>query len=31
MIVYLDANCVIYFVERNPVWWPSIKARVGLP
>jgi len=29
MIVYLDANCVIYFVERNPVWWPLITARIA--
>lgn len=29
MIVYLDANAVIYFVEQNPVWWPKITARVA--
>lgn len=29
MIVYLDANCVIYFVEQNPVWGPKITARVA--
>jgi len=30
MIVYLDANCVIYFVESNPVWGPRITARVAV-
>ena len=29
MIVYLDTNCVIYFVERNPTWWPKVTARVA--
>jgi uncharacterized protein len=28
MMVYLDANCVIYFVEHNPTWWPIISARL---
>lgn len=26
MIVCLDANIVIYFVERNPVWEPKVTA-----
>lgn len=29
MIVYLDTNCVIYFVENHPLWWPKVVARVG--
>jgi predicted nucleic acid-binding protein len=29
MIVYLDANFVIYLVERNPVWWPKVSARMA--
>src|SRR5262249_38090332 len=28
MMVYLDANCVIYFVENNPTWSPRIVARL---
>jgi predicted nucleic acid-binding protein len=28
MMVYLDTNCVIYFVERNPTWWPKVTARI---
>lgn len=28
MIVCLDANIVIYFVERNPVWEPKVAARL---
>ncbi len=27
-MVYLDTNCVIYFVERNPTWLPKIVARI---
>ena len=27
--VYLDSNCVIYFVERNPTWWPKVVARIA--
>jgi len=30
MRVYLDANCVIYFVEQNPLWWPRIVARLAV-
>jgi predicted nucleic acid-binding protein len=29
MIVYLDTNIVIYFVERNPTWWPKVTARLA--
>jgi predicted nucleic acid-binding protein len=29
MIAYLDANCVIYFIEHNPVWWPRITGRIA--
>jgi predicted nucleic acid-binding protein len=29
VIVYLDTNCVIYFVERNPTWSPKIVARIA--
>jgi uncharacterized protein len=28
MMVYLDANCVIYLVEQNPVWGPMIVNRL---
>ena len=28
MIVCLDANIVIYLVERNPVWLPRVTARL---
>jgi predicted nucleic acid-binding protein len=28
VIVCLDANIVIYFVERNPVWEPKVAARL---
>ena len=29
MIVYFDTNCVIYFVDRNPTWWPKVVARIA--
>ena len=29
MIAYLDVNCLIYFVEKNPLWWPRIVARIA--
>lgn len=29
MIVCLDANCVIYLVEKNPVWGPKVAARLA--
>lgn len=28
MIVCLDANIVIYYVERDPVWEPKVAARL---
>ena len=28
MTAYLDANCVIYLVEQNPVWGPRIGGKV---
>jgi uncharacterized protein len=28
MIVCLDTNCVIYLVEKNPVWEPKVTARL---
>jgi predicted nucleic acid-binding protein len=28
MIVYLDTNIVVYFVERPPVWWAKTSARL---
>ena len=27
MIVCLDANIVIYYVERDPIWEPKVSAR----
>ncbi len=29
MVVYLDANVVIYFVEQPPVWGPRSAARMA--
>jgi predicted nucleic acid-binding protein len=29
MIVCLDTNCVIYLVEKNPVWGPKVTARLA--
>ena len=29
MIVCLDANIVIYFVEKNPFWEPRVSARLA--
>lgn len=29
MIVYLDTNCVIYFVERTPAWHPRVVTRLA--
>lgn len=29
MIACLDANCVIYLIENNPVWGLKVIARVG--
>lgn len=28
MIVCLDTNIVIYYVERNPIWEPKVAARL---
>ncbi len=30
MTVCLDADCVIYFVEQNPVWGPRVTARLAV-
>jgi predicted nucleic acid-binding protein len=27
--VYLDTNCIIYFVEQHPLWWPRVVARIA--
>lgn len=29
MMAYLDANCVIYFVEQNPTWFTRVAARLA--
>ena len=29
MTVYLDANCVIYLVELNPIWGPKLLTRIS--
>jgi predicted nucleic acid-binding protein len=29
MIVCLDADCTIYFVEQSPVWGPRMNARLA--
>ena len=29
MIVCLDTNIVIYYVERHPVWEPKVAARLS--
>ncbi len=29
MIVCLDANVVIYLVEKNPLWEPKVSARIA--
>jgi uncharacterized protein len=28
-MVYLDTNCIIYFVENHPVWCPKVIARIS--
>ena len=28
MMICLDANCVIYLIEKNAVWGPKIVARL---
>ncbi len=29
MMICLDANCVIYLIERNPIWGPKVVARLA--
>jgi predicted nucleic acid-binding protein len=29
VLVYLDSNMVIYFVEKNPTWGPKINSRLS--
>lgn len=29
MMICLDANCVVYLVEKNPVWGPKVVARLA--
>jgi predicted nucleic acid-binding protein len=29
MIVCLDADCTIYFVEQDPTWGPKVTARLA--
>jgi uncharacterized protein len=29
MIICLDANIIIYLVERNPLWEPKVSARIA--
>lgn len=29
MMVCLDADCIIYFVEQHPTWGPKITARIA--
>ena len=29
MRVYLDSNCIIYFLEHNPLWSPKVIARIA--
>src|SRR5438045_7712 len=29
MIICLDANCVIYLLENNPLWGPKVTARLA--
>ena len=29
VIAYLDANAVIYFVEKHPIWGPKIHSRIA--
>lgn len=29
LLAYLDANCVIYFVEQNATWFARVAARVA--
>jgi predicted nucleic acid-binding protein len=29
MMICLDANCVIYLIEKNPLWGPKVIARLA--
>ena len=29
MMICLDANCVIYLIEKNPFWGPKVVARLA--
>jgi uncharacterized protein len=29
MMICLDADCIIYFVEQHPTWGPKITARIA--
>jgi predicted nucleic acid-binding protein len=29
MILCLDANCIIYLIEKNPIWGPKVTARLA--
>ena len=29
MMICLDSNCVIYLIEKNPVWGPKVVARLA--
>lgn len=30
MLICLDANCVIYLLERHPSWGPKVKVRLDV-
>jgi len=30
MMICLDANCVIYLIEKNPLWSPKVVARLAV-
>ena len=30
MMICLDANCVIYLIEKNPLWGPKVVARLAI-
>ena len=29
MMICVDANCVIYLIEKNPIWGPKVVARLA--
>ena len=29
MMICLDANCVIYLIDKNPLWGPKVVARLA--